>query len=495
MTNKYKQWIMLMLISMIVTDVLAYDIAVENENGVTIYYNYTNEGKDLEVTSGGDYSGNLIIPEDVFYMNRTRKVTRIDQKAFMNCRNLISVTIPCTITEMGEDAFYGCSNLSAVHISDIASWCNVKFNYSHSNPLTYAKHLLCNDVEIIDLIIPDRVTSISGYAFYGCSNLTSVTIPSSVTQIGASVFSGCVNLASVIIGDNVSTIGESAFSNCQGLTNVVIPNNVERIGARAFESCSGLKTITFPKSVTYIGYFAFIGVELHTIVSLIENPFGIVGKSSSTMSTFSLDTYNNATLYVPNGTIDKYKTTEGWKDFLFIEEGTGPNGGEIPESQKCAKPSISYKNGKLTFNCDTEGAICQSTITDSDITSYNSNEVQLGVTYRISVYATKAGYDNSETVTATLCWIDVEPKTEGIVDNYIASVRAQAVLIQSNGSALDISGADAGTTINVYDTAGRLVGSAKASVGTTTISTTLQSGKIGIVKIGEKSIKVAVTEP
>ena len=206
--------------------------------------------------------------------------------------------------------------------------------------------------------------------------------------------------------------------------------------------------------------------------------------------TFNQNTYNNATLYVPKGTVDKYKATEGWKDFLFIEEGTGPDsGGETLETKKCAMPMIGYQNGKLMFYCDTEGATCQSTITDTDITSYSSNEVQLGITYNISVYATKAGYENSDVATAALCWIDVEPKTEGIT-NIVSNVRARAVLIQSKGNQLTISGADEGTTVNVYDISGRPAGSAKAFAESTTINTTLRSGDIGIVKIGNKAVKV-----
>ena len=72
------------------------------------------------------------------------------------------------------------------------------------------------------------------------------------------------------------------------------------------------------------------------------------------------------------------------------------------------------------------GTVCQYSITDTDIKAGNGNEVQLGVTYTISVYAAKAGYENSETATATLCWIDAAPKTEGIT-NGIANIPAQAI--------------------------------------------------------------------
>ena len=72
--------------------------------------------------------------------------------------------------------------------------------------------------------------------------------------------------------------------------------------------------------MTSIGDRAFDGADIPTVISLIENPFTITGKTSN-YRTFSQNTFNNATLYVPKGTIDKYKATDGWKDFVFIEEG------------------------------------------------------------------------------------------------------------------------------------------------------------------------------
>jgi hypothetical protein len=233
---------------------------------------------------------------------------------------------------------------------------------------------------------------------------------------------------------------------------------------------------------------AFYGCDIPIIISLIENPFSINGKAAYN-STFSRNTFNNATLYVPAGAIDKYKSTDGWKDFLFIEEGTG--GGSTTTPKKCEKPTISYSNGKLKFTSGTEGASCQYNITDTDIKSGSGNEVQLTVTYSISAYATKAGYDNSETVTATLCWIDVNPKTEGI-ESAIANVRANPVLIQSNGGVLNISGINDGADIVVYSVSGQMVGSSKAMGNQASVFTNMKKGEIAIVKIGDKSVKVAI---
>ena len=175
---------------------------------------------------------------------------------------------------------------------------------------------------------------------------------------------------------------------------------------------------------------------------------------------------------------------------LPIRPITTSSGGNT-QPQKCATPSISYNNGQLKFTCATEGVEFVSEITDTDIKKYNGATISLTATYRISVYATKSGFDNSETATATLCWIDVEPKTEGIT-NTVANVRALPLLIQNNGSTLTVSGADDGTPIIVYSLNGTEAGSAISQNGAATIPTTLQSGSAAIVKIGNKSIKVVV---
>jgi hypothetical protein len=222
---------------------------------------------------------------------------------------------------------------------------------------------------------------------------------------------------------------------------------------------------------------------------LIENPFAIRGKTSD-YRTFFQNTFNNATLYVPKGTIDKYKATDGWKDFVFIEEGNG-SGGDTPTTQKCEKPTISYENGQLKMSCATEGVEYVTDITDADIKKHYDATISLTATYTISVYAAKSGYENSETATATLCWIDAAPKTEGIT-NDIANIPANAVLIQSAGGSIKVQGIDEGTQVNVYGVNGTQAGSAISQSGAAIVNTNLQPGSIAIVKIGQKSVKVVM---
>ena len=162
------------------------------------------------------------------------------------------------------------------------------------------------------------------------------------------------------------------------------------------------------------------------------------------------------------------------------------------EKEKCKKPIILYENGKLFFSSETEGAQFVYSITDDDMrTATTTDVVALGLTYIVNVYATKTGFDNSDVATAILCWIDAEPKTEGI-ENGVAQVRANAVLIQSHDGTINIAGIADGTDIAVYSSAGLMVGSTKASCSSTSVPTGLRNGEIAIVKIGNMSVKVVM---
>ena len=197
-----------------------------------------------------------------------------------------------------------------------------------------------------------------------------------------------------------------------------------------------------------------------------------------------------ATVHVPKGTLSAYKNASIWANFANIVE-TDYDDVPNPQTPKCSVPKINYANGKLRFTCETDGAEYIANISDADVKTHYGNDISLTATYTISVYAIAAGYENSDIATATLCWLDAEPKTEGMISN-IATARGNAILIQSNNGTLNISGAQDGDNIAIYTLSGAMVGSSKATGASTTFTTNLKRGEMVIVRVRDKSVKIVL---
>ncbi len=253
-------------------------------NGKTIYYNITSSAnRTVEVTYnnyGSTYSGAVTIPSTVTYNGYTYTVTAIGEEAFRQERDLTSITLPNTITRIGDWAFAG----------------QEMDNYPPN---------------ITTITIPNSVTTIGENAFAYNYHLTSVTIPNSVTTIGESAFWRCHGLKTVSLGTGLTSISDYAFGDC-ALTSVTIPNNVETIGHGAFRD-NLLTTVTIPNNVETIGDYAFYNCPITTLY---------LGFSVVSIGDYAFSASNS---YVSNVYCYAYLPPT-IQENTFVNEGGGPYG-------------------------------------------------------------------------------------------------------------------------------------------------------------------------
>jgi hypothetical protein len=302
------------------------------------------------------------------------KVKEIGTYAFQNCKSLPSISIPQVTTDIKDYAFSGCTALKTVLIADCEA--ELKLGSNGSSPLFSSCPL---DSVYIGGNITYNTSKDKGYSlFYRNATLRSVTITDKETEISPNEFYGCTNLQNVRIGDGVTTIGDWAFSGCSSLKYFAFGTQVNSIGKEAFSDC------------TNVG----------RIISKAEVP-PVCGSQA-------LDDINkwNCQLSVPEGCLSAYQAADQWKEFFFVDEKAleegiidNPETPDTPGTLKCATPTIAFANGKLTFTCATEGVVYAYEVTNADVKKGHANEVAINGTYKVSVYAMKAGYENSDVAT------------------------------------------------------------------------------------------------
>ena len=178
-------------------------------------FTYEDHGYGIVITGYKGSKTELVIPEKI----AGKKVVQIGYRAFENCVDLVSITIPEGVTTIDMYAFSYCKKLSRVSL-------------------------------------PENLTNIETCAFEGCKSLTGITLPESLTHIGIWAFASCYSLTNITIPKNIQRIGNNAFSY-SGLKSVILEEGITKIDDQAFEGCKNLVSITIPDSVTSIGYNNF----------------------------------------------------------------------------------------------------------------------------------------------------------------------------------------------------------------------------------------------
>ena len=236
-----------------------------------IEYYLSSDREVMVMANANKYEGSVVIPSSVMYDRKNYTVVSINNKAFSGCTDLISITIPKTVTWIASDAFSGCTSLTSIIVND----GNYYYNSNNNCNAIIATKTNTLIVGCKNTRIPEGVTTIGENAFNGCTSLTSVTIPKSVTSIVPGAFSGCSGLTSIEVKkgnkkykniDNGNAIIDSATNTLiMGCKSTIIPQWVTSIERRAFEGCTSLTSITIPESVTSIGTCAFSGSGLTSI--------------------------------------------------------------------------------------------------------------------------------------------------------------------------------------------------------------------------------------
>lgn len=365
-------------------------------------------------------------------------VTRIEEWAFRSCTDLTAVKIPNSVTWIGEYAFSGCSGLTSLEIPNSVKTINSDAFSGCSSLATLTLHCtkvgawFKNMASITDITFGDEVTEIVGGAFYGttwyknqpdgmiyagkcvyeykggnrmptgtdiviedgtkgiagsafmsCSGMTSVTIPSSVQYIGSKAFYGCSGLSTMTVPKGITDIRDEVFYGCSSLTSVNIPGSVADICNGAFQGCSSLTSIIIPEHVGSIGSSAFSNcTNLVSVTVERTNPIKIYSPYIFTNS-------SNAVLYVPSGSKANYEAAAYWNSFKEIVEYT----------PKCSIPVIHFEGGKVRFDSETYGVKYVSMVTVPDASDGDGEEIDLTQKFKVSVYATKDGYANSDVAT------------------------------------------------------------------------------------------------
>ena len=322
-------------------------------------------------------SNNTVIPNSI---------ESIGMCSFANCKGLETVIIPNSVTEIGKNSFLTCTSLTSLTIGNSVTSIGGSA-FSH-----------CYGLETV--IIPKSVTSIGVGAFSDCRGLSSMVVegdnpnydsrddcnavietetntliagckntivPNTITSIGDFAFYGCNDLKSLTIPNSVLSIGEFVFNRCKNMTTVIIPNSVVSIGIGSFSSCNELKSLTIGSSVSSIGSLAFgCGGALSSITCKISAPQNVAYGDPYHIFDNGVNK-ETCILRVPMGTLELYRTMMPWSEFAnIVVEGDVNNDEAVNSADVTAIYNFLLDGGQeapATYDVDGDGVVTTADVT------------------------------------------------------------------------------------------------------------------------------------
>ncbi len=270
----------------------------------------------------------------------------IGHAALAGCANLQQITIPESVKDIGDYAFYG-SALTSITLPDNLTVIG-KAAFANCNALTSANipagiigdKAFEGNTALVSITIGAKVTAIGNEAFLGTNitnldlsqattlttigdwaaantKITTATLPNSLTKIGEGAFFGNSQLTQINLPQSVTRIPDLAYAEMRNITlDSLLHDNITHIGDYAFYNWARPTHFYIPASVTYIGSYAMAGMEFLTQIDsdapiapqLGENVWHGIDQS-------------NVTLGTPDNTAAAtYEAAEQWKNFYILHD-------------------------------------------------------------------------------------------------------------------------------------------------------------------------------
>lgn len=279
--------------------VLVAAAGMAQETAVIDGVKYLLDGGKASVMQQSGLTGDIVIPETVRHGNTDYTVTTVQSNAFKDneitsislpntisvmgdacfesCSRLESVTLPAGLTSLGNSCFYDCRNLASVTLPEGITTLGVNCFYRCTSltPVTlpegieelgYQCFYGCTSLESV--VLPGSLRTIGNNCFYDCSALKSVTFGGSIGALPEKCFYGCTSLESIALPEGVKELGENCFYRCSNLASVTLPESITRLADFCFAECTSLSSITLPNSITDMGFRCFFrcsGLESVTL--------------------------------------------------------------------------------------------------------------------------------------------------------------------------------------------------------------------------------------